>query len=212
MSRWLIVPAKPFREAKSRLAVVMTEAERIALSAALLEHTLHIARESGIFAQIVVVSRDAAALSVASAHGALALREAHADLNVALTQAADYASAARATAALILPADLPHLRAANLHELAAAFAGAHSVVIAPSRDGGTNALFLPLPAPFAFAFGADSCRTHEQRARAAGCSVTFVENAALSFDLDSPADLAELTNAGCAQNNTASPSAPRPSQ
>ena len=196
MSRWLIVPAKPFREAKSRLAAVMTEAERITLSAALLERTLHTASESGLFAQIVVVSRDPAALTVASKHGAIALREERADLNVALTQAADFASAAGATAALLLPADLPHLRVADLHDLAAAFTDARSAVIAPSRDGGTNALFTPLPGPFAFAFWPDSCRMQQERALAAGCAITLVHSATLSFDLDSPADLAELAGAG----------------
>ena len=196
MRRWLIVPAKPFREAKSRLAAVMTEAERTMLSAALLERTLCIAGESRLFEQIVVVSRDPAALAAAQEYRAIALPEESADLNVALAQAADHAFAAGASAALLLPTDLPQLCATDLHSLVAAFADATTIVIAPSRDGGTNALFLPLPAPFAFAFGADSCRLHQQLAHAAGCSVTLVYSDALSFDLDSPADLAELTSAG----------------
>ncbi len=196
MRPWLIVPAKPFDEAKSRLAAALPHDERTALSAALLERTLQVAAESLLFERRVVVSRDPAALALATHCGADALPEAVADLNAALTQAAAVATAAGADAALLLPADLPHLCVADLHALAAAFAGVRRVVLAPSRDGGTNALFLPLPPPFAFAFGVDSCRAHQQAADAAGCAVVRVERAALSFDLDSPADLQELLAAG----------------
>jgi 2-phospho-L-lactate guanylyltransferase len=192
MKRWLIVPAKPFDEAKSRLAGVLPSAERTALSAALLDRTLHIATESNLFEHIIVVSRDPVALALAERAGAGALPEAIADLNAALAQAANHAAAAGAAAALLLPADLPYLCGDDLRDLTAAFIDQRTVVLAPSRDGGTNALFLPLPPPFAFAFGPDSGHAHQKAAAAAGCIVRLVQRATLSFDLDSPADLQEM--------------------
>lgn len=192
MKPWLIIPAKPFDEAKSRLAGVLSPALRSALSAYLLERTLRIAFDAGFFARIAVVSRDASALALADAFGALPLVEDVADLNAAVRQACRVAEGVAAEAALILPADLPALGVEDLRLLIRAFSTPRTVVISPSRDNGTNALLLTLPAPFDFAFGPESFCIHSQRAGATGCTVEVVHSAALSFDLDLPSDLAEL--------------------
>jgi len=193
MKQWLIVPVKPFDKAKSRLAGVLPDAMRAELSAQLLEQTLHIAATADLFAQIVVVSRDPAALTIAAAFGAIGLMENLADLNSALIQACGYAHASGADGALLLPADLPRLHQQDLVELVEAFLShPRTVVFAPSRDGGTNALMSPLPAPFSFAFGADSYCIHRALATAAGFTATVVNSTTLAFDLDSPADLCEF--------------------
>jgi len=193
MRHWLIIPVKPFDQAKSRLAAVLPDPERVALSAQLLEHTLRVATGTSLFEQIVVVSHDSAALAVAARFGAVRLVETLAGLNAAATQACNHANAAGADAVLLLPSDLPRLCAEDLQEVVDAFSS-HSptVVLAPSRDGGTNALMFPLPAPFTLAFGANSHHTHRILASAAGCTVVEVHRATLAFDLDSPADLQEF--------------------
>lgn len=203
MRRWLIIPVKPFDQAKSRLATVLSRAERAALSAHLLQQTLCIASGAGCFDEIVVVSRDPSVLSLAAAWNVTALlEEKRADLdtdpdtvlNVALTQACNYAETSGAEAALLLPSDLPRLRSEDLHEIVATFsAHPHAVVLAPSQDGGTNAMMCPLPAPFPFAFGAQSLSMHRSLARSAGYVVAVVERATLAFDLDAPADLYEIS-------------------
>jgi 2-phospho-L-lactate guanylyltransferase len=199
MKQWLIVPVKPFDKAKSRLAGVLPDATRAELSAQLLEQTLRIAVATDLFAQIAVVSRDPAALTAAAALGAIGLVENLADLNGALAQACGYAHASGADAALLLPADLPRLRQQDLVEVVEAFLShPHTVVLAPSRDGGTNALMLPLPTPFPFAFGPDSHCVHRALATAAGYTTTVVNSPTLAFDLDSPADLCEfVADAAC---------------
>ncbi|MFN3335788.1 MAG: 2-phospho-L-lactate guanylyltransferase, partial [Caldilinea sp.] len=152
-----------------------------------------IAVAADLFAQIAVVSRDPVALTTAAALGAIGLMENLADLNSALTQACGYAHTSGADAALLLPADLPRLRQQDLIELVEAFSShPRTVVLAPSRDGGTNALMLPLPAPFPFAFGPDSLCFHRALAAAAGYTTTVVNSPTLAFDLDSPADLCEF--------------------
>lgn len=208
MRRWLIIPAKPFDEAKSRLAGVLCDSMRALLSAHLLERTLRTAVKTRLFEHIVVVSRDPAALALASAFDAVALTEEVADLNTALAQACTHARVAGADAALLLPADLPQLRSEDLHELVAAFSDRRTVVLAPSRDGGTNALLLTLPAPFPFAFGPDSWRVHQMLATTAGFAVVAVHSATLSFDLDSPADLQELAVDPSFSLQTLSPNQP----
>jgi 2-phospho-L-lactate/phosphoenolpyruvate guanylyltransferase len=72
---WLLIPVKPFRESKSRLAPVMDVGERAALSRQLLEDTLALAQQSGLFAAILVVSRDQTALAIARRAGVGSLDE-----------------------------------------------------------------------------------------------------------------------------------------
>ncbi|MEX1018946.1 MAG: 2-phospho-L-lactate guanylyltransferase [Litorilinea sp.] len=72
---WLMVPVKPFFESKSRLAGVLDSQARAALSRQLLEDVLTRSRESGLFAEILVISRDEAARAIAQAHGVRSLHE-----------------------------------------------------------------------------------------------------------------------------------------
>lgn len=192
MSLWLIMPVKPFHEAKSRLNGVLSENQRAKLSAHLLVRTLSIAAATQLFERTVVVSRDPAALATAARCSALPLEEQGCELNAAFTQACAFAAASGAEAALLLPSDLPRLQPEDLCSLVEPLRRhPSSVVIAPSRDGGTNALLLPLPLPFPLAFGDGSSQEHRRRARAAGCEVCFVDRPALRFDLDTPTDLSE---------------------
>lgn len=196
MKPWLIIPAKPFTAAKSRLAAILSPTERARLGAFLLERTLRVAQAAAAFDEIMVVSRDPVALQLASALGARALAETGDELNEAVTQACRYAQENGATSALILPADLPRLTIADLHLLCAAADAPETVVITPSRDGGTNALLLSLPVPFTFAYGSDSFQHHERRATRSALNVRVVETDNLRFDLDAPADLSELADDG----------------
>ena len=65
MSLWTIIPVKPFNEGKSRLAACISPQQRRALNRELLTRTLTAINKAQIDAQIVVVSRDSNALTVA---------------------------------------------------------------------------------------------------------------------------------------------------
>ena len=75
MTLWAIVPVKPLRRGKSRLAGTLTEDERTALNQDLLEHTLKILSAVKELDQVLVVSRDPQALTVARNHGAKTVQE-----------------------------------------------------------------------------------------------------------------------------------------
>ena len=75
MTLWAIVPVKPLRRGKSRLAGVLTEEERLGLNSQLLVHTVDILGEIPEIEHVLVVSRDQAALSLARAHGARTVQE-----------------------------------------------------------------------------------------------------------------------------------------
>jgi 2-phospho-L-lactate guanylyltransferase len=189
LALWLIVPAKPFGEGKSRLASVLSEEMRATLSQRWLTHLLDIANTWGNFMGIAVISRDAAVLALAQTMGALPIHEASEGLNVALTQASRVAVEAGAQAVLALPADLPLLTLADLDELYALAEDEDGVIIAPSHDGGTNALLLRPPHAIPYGFGEGSFARHLALAAASGLPSHVYQSATLALDVDRPEDL-----------------------
>lgn len=112
---WAIIPVKPLRESKSRLAAVLSPDERADLTGFLLQRTITILSQTLLIDRIMVVSRDPEALKLARQSGAVTLVEGdRPGLNVALLRAAYVAAAQRATSLLILPSDLPLLTVADV--------------------------------------------------------------------------------------------------
>jgi 2-phospho-L-lactate guanylyltransferase len=114
-------------------------------------------------------------------------------LNQAIEAARSVAIARGASAALVLPADLPSVSAVALDELIAsaeqAADGRALVAIVADRHGrGTNALLLSPPDAIDPGFGEASHHVHAARAAAAG-AVLLELDGPLSLDLDTPADL-----------------------
>jgi 2-phospho-L-lactate/phosphoenolpyruvate guanylyltransferase len=192
MKLWLIIPVKPLDEAKSRLAPVLSPDERAALMEAGLDHVLACARAVGFFTGVLVISRDRAIRARATAAGATALWERGYTLNEALGQARDFASRQQADAILVLPADLPLLTVQDLHALYRLAQQQPGVLLAPSRDGGTGALLLRPANAIPFAFGSDSFRYHCALAERQSLPCQVYESPTLAFDVDTPADWAEL--------------------
>jgi 2-phospho-L-lactate guanylyltransferase len=186
---WLIVPVKPFGEGKSRLAAVLSPEMRAELSQRWLTHLLTVAKEWGGFVGMAVISRDAAVLSFAAAMGATPIGEMGDDLNDALTQACEVAARAGAEGVLMLPSDLPLLTITDLDELFELAVEEDGVVIAPSHDGGTNALLLRPPQAIAYAFGEGSFARHLALTAAAGLPCHVYHSATLALDVDCPEDL-----------------------
>ena len=66
------------------------------------------------------------------------------------------------------------------------------MVIAPSHDGGTNALWLQPPQAIPFAYGPNSFERHCHLAEKANIPYTVLDSPTLAFDLDWPDDLERL--------------------
>ncbi len=184
---FIIIPVKPFQQAKTRLADVLSPDERFRLSRHLFKRTLHLARQVG---EVIVVSQDAAARKLAKQAGAWALVETGNGLNDALGQAIEWVTLHGATASLILPSDLPRLTRADLMGLIQTGQKPDSVVIAPChRREGTNALLLRPPGLLAPEFGRNSFTRHKNAAQALGLEPIIYHSPTVAFDLDIPADL-----------------------
>ena len=140
MNLWVVIPVKPFGQAKSRLADVLSVAARAALMRDLLAGVLARVREADLPAAALVISRDAAVRSFAQGLGVHTLAEIGDDLNAALEQARQWVIGRGGDALLVLPADLPLLTADDILQLYDLGLAGAEVVVAASHDGGTNAL------------------------------------------------------------------------
>jgi 2-phospho-L-lactate guanylyltransferase len=191
MTLWAIVPVKPLRRGKSRLAGTLSEDEREQLNQTLLEHTLQTLTSLKELEQVLVVSRDPHALTIARNHGARTVREdGQPHLNTALQRATIVAKVYATRGVLVLPADLPLLTRDDVLVLLEKASQPPVVVIAPDRHNkGTNALLMSPAGLIEYDFGDDSFQRHCERARKAGVRLEIVELPSLGLDLDLPEDL-----------------------
>jgi 2-phospho-L-lactate guanylyltransferase len=191
MTIWAIVPVKPLRRGKSRLAGTLSEDERAELNQALLQHTLSTLTDIKELEQVLVISRDPHALTVARQHGARTVREdGQPELNTALTRATVVAKVHATRGVLILPADLPLISREDVLTLLEKADDPPVVVIAPDRHGkGTNALLISPSGLIEYDFGENSFQRHCERAKEAGARLEIVDLPSLGLDLDLPEDL-----------------------
>jgi 2-phospho-L-lactate/phosphoenolpyruvate guanylyltransferase len=191
MTLWAIVPVKPLRFGKSRLAAMLTPDERTDLNRRLLAHTLDTLTAIPEIEHVLVVSRDQAALSLARSYGARTVQENGApQLNVALARATVVARNYATRGILIVPADLPLLTPEDVQAMLARAQEPPVVVVAPDRHSqGTNALLVCPAGLIEYEFGPGSFERHCQRAKAAGARLEICELPSLALDMDLPEDL-----------------------
>lgn len=193
-----IIPVKPLRESKTRLAHLLSATERATLMGCLLDRMLVALRQTAV-SQIIVVSGDEMVLQQARAAGVCALAEQQPyALNSAVSQAHHFAIGQGADGVLVLPADLPFIETADITTMlttAQTHPARPLLVICSDEAGqGTNALLLTPPAPFTFHYGPNSFARHTQEAERNGRIVQVVNGRSLQFDLDTEADWIKLHN------------------
>lgn len=191
MTLWAIVPVKPLRRGKSRLAGTLSPDERAKLNELLLEHTLKTLTDLPEVEQVLVVSRDPRALTIARNLGARTVREdGQPQLNTALKRATVVAQVYATRGVLVLPADLPLLRREDVLALLERATQPPVVVIAPDRHReGTNALLMSPAGLIEYDFGEGSFNRHCERVRQSGARLEIVDLPSLGLDLDLPEDL-----------------------
>jgi 2-phospho-L-lactate/phosphoenolpyruvate guanylyltransferase len=191
MTLWAIVPVKPLRRGKSRLAGTLSEDERTVLNQELLEHTLKTLTGIKELEQVLVVSRDPHALTIARNFGArTVLEDGQPKLNTALKRATVVSQVYATAGVLILPADLPLLNQEDVLTFIKKASQPPVVVIAPDRhEKGTNALLISPANLIEYDFGEGSFERHCERARKAGVRLEIVKLPSLELDLDLPEDL-----------------------
>jgi len=194
MTIWAIVPVKPLRRGKSRLAGVFSEEERADLNRHLLDNTVRTLKNIPEIEHVLVVSRDQSALALARDLGArTVLENGSPQLNVALERTTIVAKTYETRGVLILPADLPLITPEDVNLMLERASDPPVVVVAPDRhEHGTNALLVCPAGLIEYQYGDDSFNKHCQLAKKAGARVEICELPSLTLDLDVPEDLALL--------------------
>jgi len=195
MTLWAIVPVKPLRLGKSRLAETLSEDERADLNGRLLAHTLTTLAAIPEIEQVLVISRDPAALALARNHGARTLQEnGSPQLNVALARATVVVKNYHTHGVLIVPADLPLLTPQDVHLMLERAVDPPVVVLAPDRHKqGTNCLLICPVGLIEYEFGPGSFQKHMAQAQAAGARLEIVDLPSLALDMDLPEDLDQVS-------------------
>ena len=196
-----LLPVKGFRNAKQRLSPLLGAADRELLAEAMFRDVLReVTRARGLEATFVVTGNERVA-EIATALGAQVIRE---PVETGETGAVDFArlelKRAGCEAVLILPGDLPLVRASDIEQVLAqvpADAGAPFALLVPSHDRlGTNALLLAPPDVIKLRFGYDSFTYHLSQVSARGLPLRYFENEAIALDIDELQDLRRFIAVG----------------
>ncbi|HVA07815.1 MAG TPA: 2-phospho-L-lactate guanylyltransferase [Acidimicrobiales bacterium] len=180
----VLIPVKGFRQAKRRLGGSMSDDMRMRLVRTMAEQVLRACTPL----PAAVVCDDPEVAEWAASRGATVMWEPGQGLNGAVRSGLQQLAEAGVQWVTIAHGDLP--RATQLGTLAP-FAG---ITLAPDRnDDGTNVLRLPVGCDFRFAYGPGSFTAHLREAFRVGLPVRVLRIPALAYDVDWPADLAELS-------------------
>ncbi|HEX7911655.1 MAG TPA: 2-phospho-L-lactate guanylyltransferase [Paraburkholderia sp.] len=206
---WAVVPVKDFAVAKSRLAAALSPPARAGLAQAMSEDVLCALQSAKVAQHVCVLSDSPAVQQLAARNGATWLDErsvaAAPGLNAAIAGAARVAAARGATALLVVHADLPLLTARALTHVVDTWTrlrGTGRVVLARSRDGGTNICLAEQPDAFTYHYGVGSHARHVDECFLRHRVVANVEMPATALDVDTVDDLEMLKDA--AQANACS--------
>lgn len=191
-----ILPVKSFGAAKQRLSHFLGQGSREALAQAMFSDVLAALRRTTRIDAIAVVTGSHEAEASVRGEGVLVLPDDQpAGQSAAALIGIRHASAAGFDRALLVPGDTPLadptaldllLERGELDEL--------DVLIVPDRHrAGTNALVISPPDAFEPRFGARSLERHLEAARESGRSHRVEAVDSLMHDVDTPADLADLS-------------------
>ena len=195
-----IIPVKRFGEAKQRLLGALDRRGRATLIKAMLSDVLEAAAACELVERTIVVTGEGRAERIALAVS----RDRGARLEVfrdprdtghpeAATLGIVRAKALGAECAALLPCDCPLLDPAELDGALARMA-TDTVVVVPDRHGtGTNGLLLAPPDAIRPGFGPGSRERHTERARGAGHEARVEALQSLALDVDTPDDLAAMS-------------------
>jgi 2-phospho-L-lactate guanylyltransferase len=191
MKTFAIIPIKSLQNAKTRLASVLSPAERADLARDMLLHVVDTLIGSSAIERIAIISQEPAELDLPPS--VTVLPQTLPGLNNLLEQGREWATSNGAEALLTIFADLPLLTTGDISRIVELGVQPGTVVLGPDRHNcGTNALLSHPPELARFAFGPSSLDAHLALAQAAGATVHLFNAPGLALDIDTLDDLGQL--------------------
>jgi len=189
---YAIVPVKRLGVSKRRLSKFLSPQERKSLTIAMLEDVLK-ALKSSTVNEIVVVSSDPNVRMISDKFGVSFFSPSHTGLNPAVEEATVWCMQKQADSVLVVPADIPLLSFMDVNKIVelGSYIGS-TVVLSPSNNGGTNALFQKPPNLLLANFGNGSFAKHFKQAQNKGVSVKLHYSTSIALDVDREEDLVKL--------------------
>jgi len=193
---WAVLPIKNLANVKTRLASVLSPAERTALFRCMVHDVLAAVTAVQALDGVLVVTRDLDMQRTAAGFGVRVLQETANDgHSAAVARAASWLSAQGEGGMMQIPGDIPTVTAEDLSDVLAAHDSGYrrAFTIVPSLDhDGSNCVVCTPPDCMELKFGRDSFRRHVDSAHAAGIPCRIVERPGIALDIDNPSDLARL--------------------
>lgn len=195
---WVVVPVKRFAKAKSRLAGILSSAERESLAQVMLNDVLRaITLSNGVDGVLVVSSESRARYSVERV-GGLFLTESGSGVSIAVAQAGTWLKKHGQFSFMMMPSDIPTVTSEDISALIESHRGERSVTISPDRNlNGTNCLIVSPPDVLSFCFGKESFQKHLNASLMVGVKPKIVKKEGLSLDIDQPLDLYRFLTYDC---------------
>jgi len=192
MSAFAVIPVKSLLRSKTRLSGLLSLEERQTLTLTMLEDVLKAVVRSESVQKIAVVSSDSKIQEFVSSFGVTYLQERKTGLNQAVEQGIYWCIEDQARSVLILPADIPLIKPDDVDKITSLGFEETCIVVAPSKNGGTNALFQKPPNLIPPHFGPESVSKHLVEASKRGIAARVFDSLNVTMDIDRPEDLANL--------------------
>jgi len=197
MNTTAVIPIKQLNDAKKRLADRLTAEQRQSLCQAMFEDVLEAVTSCDRIDEVVVVTNDKSVASIAASYSARVVPEPDTrGLIAAVTHAAKLLTAEGVGNMVFLPGDVPLVTVDELEVVLDGFglSGAPEFLIVPAEDlGGSNCVVCSPPNCIEFRFGIDSFRKHLNESKNRGVETSIARLPGLGLDVDTPDDLAELS-------------------
>jgi 2-phospho-L-lactate guanylyltransferase len=186
-----VVPVKELGAAKKRLSSILNHEERTLLAAVMLDDVLRTLKSS-IIHETVVVSNDVVVQKCSEKFGFSYISQNRPGLNQAINEATEWCVNRKASSVLVLPSDIPLISPENIEKIVELGSNESTVVLSPSSNGGTNALYQNPPNLMRPCFGSDSFIEHVEEALAKKVRLRFYYSVGTATDIDSAEDLKKL--------------------
>jgi len=187
-----VIPVKRLRDSKSRLSSILNPNERATLTLLMLEDVVTNIQSSELVHRVLIVTPDEHVTRFAKELGVESLLSNSDDLNLDLENAVAWCSRSGAESTLIVLADLPTLSNEDIRNIIEPTFFNSAAVIAPSKDGGTNALFLHPCGLIKPSFGVGSFERHMLQLGSVNAFVRVYRSMSISLDIDTHEDVQEL--------------------